>query len=134
MQIVSVTSVGEIEMDKVILSEFEKVKDDGNVQVYFKELMHVDGISYNYDAVFGKSNDEPYKKFPLVKGMIFVIDKHSTLHEKWWNEKGYHNTDVVCNLPRYKYFIATISIFRYSVPDALTNIGSLEPFFGDIEN
>ena len=70
----------------------------------------------------------------VVKGMIFVIDKHSTLHEKWWNEKGYHNTDVVCNLPRYKYFIATISIFRYSVPDALTNIGSLEPFFGDIEN
>ena len=44
MQIVSVTSVGEIEMDKVILSEFEKVKDDGNVQVYFKELMPVDGI------------------------------------------------------------------------------------------
>ena len=120
-------------MDKIVLSEFKKLQGFDVIQVYFKKLADVDGLVYDYNVVFGKSEGSPYTKVPLIKGIILIIDKNHRLHQGWWNEQGYHiNTD---NLPRYEYFLGIISITEsslYSTAIVSTNLGSLKPFFGDI--
>lgn len=131
-QSANVTNVGD-NMKNISLSEFTKVHDSGTLSIYWKKLDDVEGIIYNYSVVFGKDEGKPYEKFPLIRGILFIDDPFHELHEKYWNEKGYHLD--IDTLPKYRYYLSNTALSDLALSTlSVTKLANIvEPFFGDIK-